>query len=189
MVKKENIEVKENMNICDDNFVVNEYSEEIKVTNKNCFYVISESQLMEDCPTVSSDDIIKPKRATKYSAGYDFYAPYDITLMPGTSVKIPTGIKVSLNDNNVLLMVPRSSLGFKYKLKLDNTVGVIDADYYNNPKNEGHIWVSMTNMSPDRVLQVKKGEAFCQGIIVNYCITVDDSVETERIGGMGSTNK
>lgn len=130
----------------------------------------------------------KPKRATKASAGYDFYAPYSFVLNPGETIKIPTGIRCKMDEDYVLLILPRSSLGFKYRLALDNTVGVIDADYY-NALNEGHIFIKMTNNSKDKVLEVKQGEAFAQGIFLAYGLTVDDDVVDERTGGFGSTNK
>ena len=129
-----------------------------------------------------------PQRATKASAGYDFYAPYDFSLQPGETIKIPTGIRCKMQENYVLLLFPRSSLGFKYRLGLDNTVGVIDADYY-NALNEGHIFIKITNNSKDKILNVKQGEGFAQGIFIQYGITVDDEVTTLRTGGFGSTNK
>lgn len=160
--------------------------------NKNKFFKISKRQFETDihsmCSICKYEDIKLPERATKGSAGYDFFAPWDFTVMPGHSIKLPTGIRVRLNDDNVLLCVPRSSLGFKYKLKLDNTVGVIDSDYYYSD-NEGHIWVSMTNMSSDKVLNVKKGEAMFQGLILTYNTVADDNATGIRNGGMGSTNK
>lgn len=159
--------------------------------NKNKFYKISEKQFKADEMNLKCnyEDIVLPKRATMKSAGYDFIAPFDMVIMPGMSLKFPTGIKMSLNDNQFLAIVPRSSLGFKYKLKLDNTIGIIDSDYYNNPKNEGHIWCSMTNMSSDKPVKIAKGEAYAQGIILDFGLTVDDEVTQTRNGGLGSTNK
>ena len=159
--------------------------------NVNQFFKISRKQSDIDFPVnmgMKYEDIKLPKRATKGSGGYDFFAPFDFTVTPGHSIKIPTGIRVKLNSNCVLLCVPRSSLGFKFKLKLDNTIGVIDSDYYYSD-NEGHIWVSMTNMSSDKVLNIKKGDAFMQAIIVPFMTTVDDNATGIRNGGMGSTNK
>lgn len=157
-------------------------------TVKNQFYKISKKQLEKDIGSISIEDIKLPKRATKGSAGYDFYAPFDFTLEPGKSIKIPTGIKVQLKPNCVLLCVPRSSLGFKYKMKLDNTIAVIDSDYINSD-NEGHIWASITNMSYDKIMKINAGDAIFQGIIVNYCLTADDNTTETRNGGIGSTNK
>ena len=96
---------------------------------------------------VDYDEIKLPHRATKCSAGYDIYSTIGFELPPGESIKFPTGIKVALDENKFLIVVPRSSLGFKFRAQLDNTVGIIDADYYNNSNNEGHIWVKITNDS------------------------------------------
>ena len=135
------------------------------------------------------DDITLPVRATKNSAGYDFFAPFDFTLASGESIKVPTGIRVLLDDDKVLLIAPRSGLGFKYRLQLDNTLGVVDADY-SGSDNEGHIFIKITNDSKEgKTLSVKKGEAFAQGIIVQFFKTVDDNATEERNGGFGSTNK
>ena len=130
-----------------------------------------------------------PKRATKGSAGYDFFAPYDILLKKGETIKIPTGIRVKMNEDYVLFLLPRSSLGFKYRLQLDNTVGVIDSDYYNSA-NEGHIFIKLTNDSKEnKDMVVKKGDGFCQGIFLKFGITVDDDTTDIRNGGIGSTTK
>ena len=136
-------------------------------------------------------DIKLPKRATGGSAGYDFFAPFDFRLAPGESIKIPTGIKVIILPQDWFLAIaPRSSLGFKYRLQIDNTLGVIDADYYGNPSNEGHIFIKLTNDSKTgKELLVKKGEAFAQGIFLPFGLTDDDNAKEERTGGVGSTNK
>lgn len=135
------------------------------------------------------DSIKLPKRATKYSAGYDFYAPEDIILKPSETIKIPTGIRVRIDDSFVLKLYPRSGLGFKYRLQLNNTVGIIDADYYNSD-NEGHIFAKITNDSNEgKELVVKAGDGFMQGIFVEYGITEDDDVSEIRNGGFGSTTK
>lgn len=136
------------------------------------------------------DEIKLPQRATKCSAGYDIYATIGFELPPGESIKFPTGIKVSLDENKFLMVVPRSSLGFKYRTQLDNTVGIIDADYYNNPNNEGHIWVKITNDSKrGDTLIVNKGDAIAQGIILEYFKVDDDNADGVRNGGLGSTSK
>ncbi len=135
------------------------------------------------------DGIILPKRATKGSAGYDFFAPFDFTLKSGETIKIPTGIRAKMPEDWVLMIFTRSSLGFGFRLQLDNTVGVIDSDYY-YADNEGHIFVKITNDSKtNKVLQIKKGDAFCQGIFMPYGITEDDSASEKRVGGVGSTNR
>ena len=130
-----------------------------------------------------------PKRATKGSAGYDFYAPFDITLNPGQTIKIPTGLRASMEDGWVLKLYPRSGLGFKFRLQLNNTVGIIDSDYYHS-SNEGHIFAKITNDSNEgRVVEIKKNTGFIQGIFLEYGITYDDMVEEIRDGGFGSTTK
>ena len=114
-----------------------------------------------------------PTRKTKYAAGYDFYALYDYVLKPGEIKKIPTGIKVKMEPNDVLLLLDRSSMGFKWNVRMCNQVGVIDADYYNNSDNEGHMWIKIQNEG-DQDYVVKKGEGMCQGLFFNFLITDDD---------------
>lgn len=133
------------------------------------------------------DNIKIPKRATTGSAGYDFFAPFDFSLVPGATIKIPTGIRCILKEGFVLKEYPRSGLGFKYRLRLDNTVGIIDSDYYKSD-NEGHIFIKITNEG-QQILKVKQGEAFCQGIIVEHFYAEEDEVTEQRNGGFGSTSK
>lgn len=132
------------------------------------------------------DNLNLPKRATKGSAGYDFYLPISIKLNPDSTITIPTGIKARIDEGWFLACFPRSSLGFKYKLQFDNTVGIIDSDYYSSD-NEGHIFIKMTNNS-DKLLSLSTGDRFAQGIFLPYGITYDDNAENIRIGGIGSTN-
>lgn len=130
-----------------------------------------------------------PRRATAGSAGYDFFAPARFVLYPGESVKIPTGIRVRMDPEWVLKCYPRSGLGFKYRLQLNNTVGIIDSDYYYSD-NEGHIFAKLTNDSNEgKAVEVKTGEGFMQGIFVEYGITEDDDVTDARNGGFGSTTR
>ena len=130
-----------------------------------------------------------PKRATRGSAGYDFFAPVDITLAPGETAKIPTGIRVEMEQDWVLKCYPRSGLGFKYRLQLNNTVGIIDSDYYYSD-NEGQIFAKITNDSNEgKTVEVEAGDGFMQGIFVQYGITLDDDVTEVRNGGFGSTTK
>ena len=134
------------------------------------------------------DALQLPARATSGSAGYDIKAPFDFTLEHGQTIKIPTGIRVKIDDGWWLGCFPRSGLGFKYRLQLDNTVGVIDSDYYGS-RNEGHIFAKITNDSKDgKSLSVKAGDAFVQGIFIPYGITYSDDVQAVRDGGMGSTD-
>ncbi len=135
------------------------------------------------------NEVKLPKRATKGSAGYDFFAPFNIELEPNQSINIPTGIRVKIEDGWVLKCYPRSGLGFKFRLQLNNTVGIIDSDYYYSD-NEGHIFAKLTNCSNEnKTVFVKQGDAFMQGIFVEYGITVDDEVDAVRNGGFGSTIK
>ncbi len=129
-----------------------------------------------------------PKRSTKSSAGYDFESLIDFTLKPGEIGKYPLGVKANMNDGEVLLVVVRSSMGFKYNVRLCNQVGVIDKDYYNNPDNEGHMWIKLENQG-DKDYIVKKGDKICQGIFINF-LTVDneEKIEKERVSGFGSTD-
>lgn len=130
-----------------------------------------------------------PARATRGSAGYDFFAPFSFVLHPGETVKIPTGIRVRMDEGWVLQLFPRSGLGFKYRLQLNNTVGIIDSDYYDSD-NEGHIFTRLTNDSnEDKVLEVEAGNGFMQGIFLQYGITLDDGADGIRNGGFGSTTE
>ena len=133
------------------------------------------------------EQIKLPKRATAGSAGYDFFSPVDFTVAPGQGIKIPTGIRVEMEPEWVLKCYPRSGLGFKYRLQLNNTVGIIDSDYFYSD-NEGHIFAKLTNDSREnKTLELKAREGFMQGIFVEYGITVDDDATAIRNGGFGST--
>jgi dUTP pyrophosphatase len=135
------------------------------------------------------NDIKLPRRATKGSAGYDYFAPFDITLNPGETIKIPTGIRAFMEEGWVLKNYPRSGLGFKFRLQLNNTVGIIDSDYYYS-SNEGHIMSKITNdTNENKVISIKKGDGFIQGIFLEYGITYEDEVSDIRDGGFGSTTK
>ncbi|MBR1759146.1 MAG: deoxyuridine 5'-triphosphate nucleotidohydrolase [Lachnospiraceae bacterium] len=135
------------------------------------------------------EQIKLPKRATKGSAGYDFFSPLDVMLAPGQTVKIPTGIRVKMGEDWVLQCYPRSGLGFKYRLQLNNTVGIIDSDYYDSD-NEGHIFSKITNDSKEgKTVLIAAGSGFMQGIFMEYGVTEDDDVTTERNGGFGSTTR
>ena len=130
-----------------------------------------------------------PKRATSGSAGYDFFSPLTFELKPQETIKIPTGIRAKMEDNWVLQCYPRSGLGFKFRLQLNNTVGIIDSDYYYSD-NEGHIFAKITNDTNEgKTVEIPAGTGFMQGIFMEYGITVDDEVEEIRNGGFGSTTK
>ena len=150
--------------------------------------------MKEDFPQYTETDIKDmyeslplPKRATKGSAGYDFCAPFSFSLPPATTIKIPTGIRVKMDEDWVLKIYPRSGLGFKFRLQLNNTVGIIDSDYFNSD-NEGHIFIKLTNDSNEgKTVDVQEGTGFAQGIFLEYGITVDDDCDGVRNGGFGST--
>lgn len=135
------------------------------------------------------NNIQLPTRATKGSAGYDFKSPVNFTLEPNQTIKLPTGIRVIIDESWVLKIYPRSSLGFKYRLQLNNGTGVVDSDYAHSD-NEGHIFIKLTNdTNENRTLEINQGDGIVQGIFVEYGITVDDECENVRIGGIGSTGK
>ena len=113
-----------------------------------------------------------PKRETKYAAGYDFYSLFDFTLKPGEILKLSTGVKADMMSDEVLLLVDRSGMGFKYNIRMCNQVGVIDKDYYNNKNNEGHIFFRLQNEG-NKDWVIKKGEGIGQGIFMKY-LTCDD---------------
>lgn len=162
------------------------------------FHKVSYEQFREgwlgEFPRTGDEDIRRiyeeirlPRRATAGSAGYDFFAPVDFSLGPGEIIKIPTGIRAEMEEGWVLQCYPRSGLGFRYRLQLNNTVGIIDSDYFYSD-NEGHIFVKLTNDTRDgRTLRVEKGTGFMQGIFMEYGITVDDDATEVRNGGLGST--
>lgn len=193
------------------------------------FEMVSFSQFKEDIEGVlgisplENDELVKelydsiklPRRSTFGSSGYDFFSPFTFTLKdPGTALVIPTGIRAIMPVNQVLLLAPRSGQGFKYRLSVCNTIGVIDSDYA-HAKNEGHIMIKIVYdgvndaiVSPHiynhddqftlellgstkrfRELTIHSGDAFAQGIFTNYFVTLDDNTTEERIGGFGSTDK
>lgn len=128
-----------------------------------------------------------PKRATENSAGYDLSSIEDITFEPGEIRMVPTGLKVKMPHSEALFIFARSSLSIKKGLMMSNSVGVIDADYYGNPDNDGHIMVSLFNVRSEPVT-IKKGERVAQGIFLRYEKTTDDETEGRvRLGGFGSS--
>ena len=130
-----------------------------------------------------------PERATAGSAGYDFFAPADFTLRPGESLRLPTGIRVKIENGWMLALFPRSGLGFRYRLQLDNTVGIVDSDYY-FADNEGHILIQLTNGSTEnKTLAVRAGEGFAQGVFLPFGLAAGDQAHSPRRGGFGSTTK
>lgn len=167
-------------------------------TYKRGFEKISQNQYYRDFEEIvkkyfsgeytTYEEIQLPRRATALSAGYDIFSTIDFQLLPNEDIKIPTGIKVYMQNDEVLKIYPRSGLGFRYYSRLANSVGIIDADYI-QAKNEGHIWVKLRNEGTKPML-IKKGEAICQAIFEKYLLADWDSFEGEmRIGGFGSTSK
>ena len=167
------------------------------------FEVVSSDQFMKDIDGLgltskdmeagfTEEDVMKiynnlqlPRRATKGSAGYDFFTPFTFTLTPGETIVIPTGIRCNMKEDWVLKCYPRSGLGFKYQANLVNEVAIIDSDFYHSD-NEGHIMIKLVNRG-NRSFTVEKGKGFAQGIFVQYGITADDDVTEVRNGGFGST--
>lgn len=133
------------------------------------------------------EEISLPKRATAGSAGYDFVSPLEVTVPAGGSALIPTGVRAEMEPGWVLMLFPRSSLGFRHALRLSNTVGVIDSDYA-FAKNEGHIMVKLRNPLSEPVT-IGRGERFCQGVFLPYGTAEEEQVTAEREGGFGSTDK
>lgn len=136
-------------------------------------------------------DAALPKRATAHSAGYDFVAPYDIIVHAGGSIvaTLRTGIKACMEPDEFLMMCIRSSQGIKWGLALANGTGIIDADYYGNPDNDGEICIALVNREPYRDVKIHKGDRIAQGIFIKYLLTEDDETNAERNGGVGSTGK
>ena len=135
-------------------------------------------------------DFPMPERKTELSAGYDFCLPEEVTLEPGKLQLVPTGVKAYMQPGEWLGMHIRSSMAVKKRLMLVNNVGIIDADYYNNPDNEGHIMLALLNMGENPV-KLPKGERVAQGIFYNYLTADGDEKVSKAVrgGGFGSTSK
>jgi len=131
-------------------------------------------------------EIKLPTRATEHSAGYDFYSPVDVTIQPNESVMIWTDVKAHMYYDNVLLLFVRSSMG-KHPVVIANGTGVIDADYHGNESNDGNIGFRLLNLG-NTPYEIKVGDRIGQGVFVKYGTIVDDSTNTKRTGGIGSTN-
>ena len=154
------------------------------------FEKISLKQFIKDTNLTEKEynEITLPHRATPQSAGYDFHILEDLTLKPGEIKKVPTAIKVSMNYDEVLMIYIRSSLGFKYNMRMCNQTGIIDSDYYNNEDNEGHIFIAIQNEGQETV-NLKANDRFAQGIFMKYLTTDDEEeITSTRTGGIGSTN-
>lgn len=129
-----------------------------------------------------------PKRKTKKSAGYDFFAIEDFTLYPNKLCIVPTGVKAYMEDDEVLYLHIRSSVAFKRGVRMLNSIGVIDADFVDNPDNEGEISLGLLSHNDD-IVHIQKGERIAQGVFHEFLITDDDNAEGQRVGGIGSTYK
>jgi dUTP diphosphatase len=129
-----------------------------------------------------------PKRKTKKSAGYDFFAVENFTLYPNKLCIIPTGVKAYMEDDEVLYLHIRSSVAFKRGVRMLNSIGVIDADFVDNPDNEGEISLGLLSHNDD-IVHIQKGERIAQGVFHKFLITDDDDAEGKRVGGIGSTDK
>ena len=163
------------------------------------FEFISTKQALEDLSKLpyreevidllTNGELKLPKRATKNSAGYDVFSPIGFTLQPNEEIKIPTLFKAYMQNGEWLMLVPKSGLGCKFKVRLLNTIGIGDGDYYNNEGNEGHYWVSIRNEG-DKPMTIEQGKAICQALFVPFLIADNDSFEDGDIrkGGFGSTN-
>ena len=153
------------------------------------FLHVSEEQYAASAPTdaLPVSEIPLPRRATAGSAGYDFICPADVTLQPGDAITIATGIRCEMQPGWVLMLFPRSGLGFKHQVRLANTVGVIDSDYF-RAANEGHIMVRIVN-GGDHAVSIAKGERFCQGVFLPHGLAEEETVLADREGGFGSTGK
>ena len=165
------------------------------MTNNEVYELIAEQDanhrqfmvVSEDFRKHPQEEILLPRRATEKSACYDFYAPIDYIVQPNEVVKIWTDVKANMNDEDVLLLQIRSSMGGKWKL--NNEQGIIDADYFENESNDGNIGVFLKNVS-DKEQFIFQGERICQGMFTTYLTTIDDEpISKERNGGFGSSGQ
>lgn len=133
--------------------------------------------------------VVLPQRKTAKSAGYDIIAltDEDVYVHPGMSVNLETGVKACMEDDEVMLLFIRSSLGIKQGLTLSNSCGVIDADYYNNPDNDGHFILNIINTG-NSVQRIPARSRVAQAVFVKYLTVDNDNATGERIGGIGSTD-
>lgn len=150
-----------------------------------CLDAYQESYSEHDIQNIYNN-IELPTRATSGSAGYDFKIPMNLTMDKNMEYIIPTGIRAKIDDGWVLKLYPRSGLGFKAGMKLLNTVGIIDSDYYSSG-NEGHIMAKICYEIGNDKLILEQGAGFVQGVFVEYGITEDDNINAVRNGGFGST--
>ncbi len=136
----------------------------------------------------TQDDVVMPLRGTKYSAGYDFFLPTTVEIPSQTGILIWSDIKVYMLDNEVFEIFPRSSIAIKRNIRIKNIIGIIDSDYYSNPKNDGNIGIFLWNFGGD-TQQLKGGEAVAQGVFKKFLEAYNCNTDEIRVGGIGSTNK
>ena len=161
-----------------EDFIKTIFNNDINIFNNTC----GNEKL-----TTIYEEIKLPVRATKGSAGYDFASTIPFNLHSGESILIPTGIRVRMDEDFGLFVFPRSGLGCKYRLQFDNSIPLVDSDYYYS-NNEGHILFKMTNDSKsDKVVNISCGDRIAQGVFLQYGITVDDECINVRNGGFGSS--
>lgn len=161
--------------------------EQFRTAIKSDFYPDDDSQVLDEVIRRQYDAITLPKRATSGSAGYDMASPVAFELKPGQSIKIPSGISANIEEGWFLGCFPRSGLGFKFKARLANTVGVIDSDY-SGSSNEGHIFIKLCNEG-DKTITVNPGDKIVQAIFLPFGVTYDDEESGVRDGGFGSTGR
>ncbi len=160
------------------------YDEFFKAVRKNIGVSYTDEAIRE-----MYDKLPYPCRSTLRAGGYDFYAPYDFTLKPGETIVVPTGFRVHMNDDEIFNLFIRSDTGFKFNVRLSNQVGIIDADYYGNESNEGHMFASFTNHGTKDWENKSVSSKMVQGVFMSYYLTADDnSLSAIRKSGLGSTN-
>lgn len=145
------------------------------------------TRLFEFVPGIDITGLHLPLRHTAQAAGYDLAAAERVCIEPDQLVLVPTGVRIILGADEFLGVYARSSLAIKYRLMLGNGVGIIDADYYGNETNGGHIFVPLINMGLESVC-ISRGERVAQGIIQKYLLVSEDNVLEQRVGGFGSTD-
>lgn len=177
------------MNRIDAKFEKVSYEQFEKDVIENMIDIMGHDIINKDCIQDFYDNIHLPKRATRDSAGYDFFFPFPQRALQSESVMhIPTGVKCKIPEGWWLGIFPKSSLGINYRVQMDDTIAVIDGDYYNCAKNEGHICVKLANNDRyNRILRIDSGESYCQGIFLPYGIILEDNETAVRTGGLGST--
>lgn len=144
-------------------------------------------EVVNDKCRTSSGEIQLPTRADKYAAGYDFYSPVDITIMPMENKLFFTDVKARMNNDEVLMLYVRSSMG-KIPVVIANGTGIIDSSYYSNQSNDGNIGFRLLNLGNEPYV-IHKGDRIGQGVFMKYLTVNNDNTDGERIGGFGSSGK